>query len=487
MLTASSHLCLGGEATITILHTNDMHAQYLPHEASWVKSTPTPLIGGFVRLEEVLDSIRTVRPLTITLDAGDIMTGNPIADRLYDGAQGGLLIAFMSQMGYDAWSPGNHEFDISQTNMQALVHAARFPSLSANLADSTGSQYDGTLPYTILTRGPLRIGVIGLISQRLSSLVLQQNLIGVQVHDPATTLQRWIDELDPKTDLIIALTHEGYQEDSLLALECTGLDIIVGGHSHTRLREPRRVNGVLIVQTGSYCENLGVLTVTVAGDSVQSAQGSLIPLWVTSPGGRGRLAQEVDSIRTVIEREYGEVVTTLDSAWRKNDPRQRLTMAITEAQRRIAGVDVAVMNKGGIRRDLEAGPVTRNDLYAVLPFRNVLGTFQLTGRELREVLLYVARRGTDVVFSGVRASWGRSESGKISLGPVMIDDKPLVEDRSYRCVASDYMLSQFARYCGMEEPLASYSRITVSEAVEEAFRTPGFLESVPPVGLTERR
>jgi 2',3'-cyclic-nucleotide 2'-phosphodiesterase (5'-nucleotidase family) len=473
--------------TLTILHTNDMHAQYLPHEATWVKSAPHPLIGGFVRLAEVLDSLREAHRSTVTLDAGDVMTGNPISDRPFKGAQGGLLIDFMNQLGYDAWSPGNHEFDISQANMRALVHAAAFPSLAANLADSTGEQYDGTTPYTILNRGGLRIGVIGLISQRLSSLVLQQNLTGIRVFDPAEILQRWITELDPVTDLLIAVTHQGYEADSILAGEITGLDVIVGGHSHTRLREPHDVNGVLIVQAGSSCEYLGELTVTVENDRIRSYRGHLIPLWVVRPAGESPLERMVDSVRTVIEGEYGQVVMTLSEPMPRHDPGQRLALAITEAQRIAASAQVAFMNRGGIRRDLDAGPVTRNDLYEVLPFRNVLGTFQLRGGEMRDLLTYVLSKETDVVFTGLSVEWTRSANREVKLLRVLVGGVPLEEDRAYRCVASDYFLSQFSRYCGLDEPRASYSTLTVSEAVEKAFRQEDFLERVPQLGIRERR
>jgi len=484
--TTCAHLCPRGETTITILHTNDIHARYLPHEAPWVSETPRPLIGGFARLSEVMDSVRRGRPITVTLDAGDVMTGNPIADRLYRGAQGGLLIELMNMIGYDAWSPGNHEFDISQENMRALVAVASFPSLAANLAESSGEQYHGTQPYTILSRGGLRIGVIGLISQRLSSLVLQRNLTGIRVHDPTATLERWVKELDPVTDLLIVLTHQGYAADSVLAEESTGVDIIVGGHSHTRLREPRLVNGVLIVQAGSYCESLGVLTVTVRDDRVSDFWGQLLPLWVTGPPRQSPVARLADSVRTVIDKEYGEVILTLGHRWRKNDPEQRLLIAVTEAQRTAASAEVAFMNRGGIRRDLEAGPVTRRDLYEAIPFRNVLGTFQLSGAELRDVLVYVLDRETDVVVTGLTADWRRTKEGGVELLRVMIGGAPMEDDSAYRCTASDYFLSQFSRYCGREQPTAAYPRLTVFEAVEQFLRQDGIQEQVPPPGINRR-
>ncbi len=106
--------------------------------------------------------------------------------------------------------------------------------MSANLVDDRKGFPLGNRPYVILERGGIRIGIIGIMSQQLASLVIQNNLVGLRVLSPAATVQRYVDELDPKTDLLIALTHQGADEDSALASEVRGLDVIVGGHSHTR-------------------------------------------------------------------------------------------------------------------------------------------------------------------------------------------------------------------------------------------------------------
>ena len=104
--------------TITILHTNDIHASFVPHEAVWVKENPKPLVGGFNELSFVVDSLRHVKPVTLLLDAGDVMTGNPITEYTYGGAEGGALFEMMNRIGYELWTPGNHDFDISSANLR---------------------------------------------------------------------------------------------------------------------------------------------------------------------------------------------------------------------------------------------------------------------------------------------------------------------------------------------------------------------------------
>jgi 2',3'-cyclic-nucleotide 2'-phosphodiesterase (5'-nucleotidase family) len=185
----------------------------------------------------------------------------------------------MNMMGYDAWCVGNHDMDISQENLAGLVRIANFPTTSANIEQRGKLFPPGTKPYLILERGGLRIGIIGLMSQELYGLVIQTNLTGIRVLSPVETMQRYLDELDPKTDLLIALTHQGVTDDSILAASVQGLDLIVGGHSHTRLKSPMVVNGVYILQAGSNTEYLGVADLVVENDRITKLDGKLVQLW----------------------------------------------------------------------------------------------------------------------------------------------------------------------------------------------------------------
>ena len=155
-----------------------MHATFVPREAIWVKETPTPMIGGFKQVQFAIDSIRKGRQDVLVLDAGDVMTGNPITERIYRKAQGGALFEMMNMIGYDAWCIGNHDLDISQENLAGLMQVASFPTLSANLVNDQQKPLLGNRPYLIIERGGLKIGIIGIISQELYSLVLQTNLTG---------------------------------------------------------------------------------------------------------------------------------------------------------------------------------------------------------------------------------------------------------------------------------------------------------------------
>jgi 5'-nucleotidase/UDP-sugar diphosphatase len=461
--------------SLTILHTNDMHASFMPHEALWVRTTPKPMIGGFTELAFVADSIRKSGGPVLMLDAGDVMTGNPITERIYQNASGGALFAMMNMIGYDAWCPGNHDFDISQANLRALAAIAKFPAVCANVVDDRNGYPVGNRPWVVIERGGLRIGVIGLMSQELYSLVNQNNLTGIRVLPPAETLQRFIRELDPQTDLLIALTHEGVEEDSLLATEVTGLDIIVGGHSHTRLKNPKLVNGVIIVQTGSNAENLGALHVTVENDRVTAYDGALIPLWAGKQRPASPLSHLADSLQTEIDKEYSEVIATLKDGWTRADGQSGVGTFIAEAQRTAAGADVGFMNNYGIRRDVPAGPLTKKTLFEVLPFRNILTTFQLSGKELRALMVYNIRKRPAIQIAGMSGRWKAGPDGTPVFLSILVGGKPLDDGAMYRCAASDYLVGEAKRYLGVEVRQPAFLQQTVFAAVEGAVRAAGTL------------
>lgn len=456
--------------TLTILHTNDMHAQFIPHEATWIRDNPKPMVGGFLRLAELIDSIRSVRPATLVLDAGDVMTGNPITDIQYKGAEGGALFEMMNAMGYDAWSPGNHDFDISQDNLRALVKVARFPTLSANLVNDRGEFPVGNRPYAVFERGGLRVGVIGIISPELYGLVNQNNLVGIRVLSPSETVRKYVDELRPTADLIVLLTHEGVDFDSSLAMNVSGIDLIVGGHSHTRLKRPKIVNGIPIVQAGSNTENLGLVDITVDHGKVVNLYGKLISTRPSPPRRKNSLTALVDSMQQLIDKDYSEVIGTLAMDWKRSDGQSAVGTFIAEAQREAAAADVAFTNNHGIRKDQSAGPITKRALFEILPFRNILTTFQLSGKQLFQVMKYNLDQRPAIQIAGMTATYARIPGSGVEIRSVDVNGRPLEMEKMYICAAGDYFVGEAKHYIGLEIQQPYYLKQTVFSAVENAIR-----------------
>ncbi len=471
-------LVRAGDQKLYILHTNDIHASFVPHEAGWIKSTPKPMIGGFVRLEAAIDSVRSIGIPSLLLDAGDVMTGNPISEIVYEGAYGGALFEMMNRLGYDVWEPGNHDLDISQDNLRKLTSIASFPTVSANLVDQNGGYPLRNKPYVIIVRGGLKIGIIGLMSQELYGLVNQQNLTGLKVLSPSETAQHWIDEIRPKVDLVILLTHEGADEDSVLAREIHGADVIVGGHSHTRIRIPKVVNDIRIVQTGSNCENLGVLEITFHDNKPVKYWGNLVQLWADSAPKPEKVTSLVDSMEQMIDKHYSEVVGSLKEDWSSEGANSPLAAFVTEAQRTAASAQISFMNSHGVRKNLLAGPVTRKDIFEVLPFRNLIVTFQISGAQLESILRFYIEKHPAIVMTGISGGWTKDKAGVIQFDDIKIGDAALDEQTMYTCAASDFFVGEAEKYIGMQINNATTSNTTLFSAVEQAIRREGTLQRV---------
>jgi len=467
--------CVAQPKSITILHTNDIHASFVPHEAVWVRSTPRPLVGGFNELSFVVDSLRRVKPHTLLLDGGDVMTGNPITEYVFDGAQGGALFEMMNKIGYDAWTPGNHDFDISKENFTSLVKIAKFPPISANVVDEEGSLAFNNREYVIIEKNGLRIGIIGLMSRAFYDLVSQNSTVGIKLLPPLPTIRRLVKELDPKTDLLIALTHQGVEDDSVLAMTVEGIDVVVGGHSHTRLRTPKVVNGVIIVQTGSNCENLGVLDLTVENDRVTGFEGRLIQLWYNSARPTTELSRFIDSLQAKIDKDYAEVIGTLATDWIRNrSGESNIGNFITDAQREAAGADVAFMNIHGIRKDAAAGPLTKRDLFEILPFRNLMTTFTLTGKEIHDIVQGIIenqkKNAESIHTSGILCEWRTTADGDVEISKLLINGRPLDENKTYLATANDYMMGESGRYLRIPAPKLTFSSEMLFAVVEKKIR-----------------
>lgn len=455
---------------LTILHTNDIHASFTPHEAFWVRTSPKPLVGGMVELSWAVDSLRKVKPGVVLIDAGDVMTGNPITEYQYQGAYGGALFEMMNRVGYDLWCPGNHDFDNSQDNLRRLTAIAHFPTVSANLVSEAGGVPANNKPYVIIEKNGVKLGVIGLTTTALNQLIIPANFKGMEVLATAATAQKYIDELKGQVDVIAAVTHQGVEDDSLLAVNVHGLDLIIGGHSHTRLRHPKRVNDILIVQTGSNLENLGILDLTIEDNHIATYDGNLLQLWYTSERPATNFSAFTDSIKTAIDSDYSETLATLPVDLKNTVSESALGNFITDAQREAARSDVAFMNTHGIRKNVTAGAFSKKDLFEVLPFRNVIVTFPVTGAQLRSVIQHYLDEHPAIQTSGIRCTWKHNGAGTAEIISLSVNGTPVVDTQTYTAAANDYLVSEAPRYLGITAANQTYTALTLYKVVEQKMR-----------------
>jgi 2',3'-cyclic-nucleotide 2'-phosphodiesterase (5'-nucleotidase family) len=284
--------------------------------------------------------------------------------------------------------------------------------------------------------------------------------------------------LDPDTDLHIALTHIGLDDDRRLASAVPSLDLIVGGHSHTRLPVAEEVAGVRIVQAGSYARSLGVVDLRVEDDRIASFEYTLRdldPAVAPVPPSR-RLVELTEGYQRQIDSYYGQKVSNAPALLgRDYHHESALGRWITDALRESAGADVAFYNGGGLRADLPAGPVTKGTLYACFPFKNEVRTFELTGEELTRIFLRNAIAENDekrgfVSISGVRYVW-RVRNGAPEVVTATVGGAPLDPARTYTAVTTSYIAEQWEKNLGVEpRNLQGTGRTDFDAAVEHAAR-----------------
>ena len=218
---------------LVVLHTNDVHSCIMPLSEN-LDNKDLAGRGGFVRRVNMIKEQRVLHPDLLFFDSGDFSQGSGY----YTLFKGDVEVGLMNQMGYDAVTIGNHEFDFGLENMARLFRMANFPIVCSNY-DFTGTPCDGLVKdYITINRNGLKIGVFAL-GAPLKGLVANHNCEGVKFLDPAETAKKYIKLLrkQEKCDVVICLSHLGWEiseyPDQQFIREIDGCDLVLGGHTHT--------------------------------------------------------------------------------------------------------------------------------------------------------------------------------------------------------------------------------------------------------------
>ncbi|MGD2294767.1 MAG: bifunctional UDP-sugar hydrolase/5'-nucleotidase [Candidatus Aminicenantes bacterium] len=374
--------------TVTILHTNDHHGHTLPHEHQG------RFVGGLAErialIKRLKREARSTSDMCLLVDAGDISSGTLFSDFFTNEPDWKVYAQF-----YDAIVPGNHDFDFPFDRVFSMIKTFQAPVLSANLYDR-GSGELFFPPYKIFRQDSWSLALIGIShpdTPLISTLGYDERL---EFRAAVEATKQYVQELRKKHDLIVVLSHLG--EDDRLAKKVDGIDLIIGGHIHTPLEKPLKVNNTLIIKAGYAGQYVGHMELSLQrrtrGIRIKMISYKLIPVstdiapdekvlsmlqpFLDSYGDRGR----------VIVGEAGEAFNRNPLA----DPMSSSNLAnlVTDAYRFVTGADLAFVNKGGLRADLDKGPVTVEELHAVLPFHNTLIVFEIKGEQVIEIIQRMA-------------------------------------------------------------------------------------------------
>jgi len=375
---------------LTIMHTNDVHAYHTPQRNG---------DGGAARLATVVQQIRAEVDNQLLLDAGDRFTGT-----LFHVHHRGLDSAhIMNALDYDLLVLGNHEFDDGSQVLADFINALDAPALSANIDFSADPLLAGLVePAIVLEVAGEQIGVIGLTAPETAilakpdkALVFSDDLVGIT--------QAHVDELTAAgVNKIVLLTHIGYAEDVALAQSVRDVDIVIGGHTNTFLSnqysgaigayptvlENASGEPILVVQADTNTVYLGRLDVEFDSAGILSdwdGDAILLSRYISPDPSISALLDELaQPVQELAAQPVGETAVDLTGT----NPRVcrvlecNLGNLIADAVRENTGVDIVLQNGGGIRADIPAGVVTLGDVLTVLPFGNLISTFELTGADV---------------------------------------------------------------------------------------------------------
>ena len=430
---------------LVLLTTNDTHSQIDPDAKDDM--------GGAARRKVVVDSVRSAADNMLLIDAGDAVQGT-----LYFNLFGGEVEQkVMNALGYDLRILGNHEFDNGIDSLAAVLALADAEFLATNY-DLSHTPLDKEFDkYTTRRFGDRKIGFIG-INLRPEGMISEGNYDGLRYLDAmeaANASAWWLKNIDT-CDMVVAITHIGYNPsvppgDLALAKASDNIDVIIGGHSHDLIDPTKDTykwlvpneNGrdVLITQNGKQGKYVGEITIDL--DSLTTSY-KLIPIDKRldsriDPSIAGLIAGYRSGVDSLMRVPVGRTAIELEQT--SQELLNWATDIVLARGRELAdNVDFAILNKGGLRRGLPKGTITKGEIMTMLPFNNRIDIIDIKGSDLMPAFEQMARVGGNGVSEGVEITYeleGASKDPEIE--SVIINGKPLDPDATYRVATIDYL------------------------------------------------
>ncbi len=483
---------------VTLLYTNDIESTYDPIDAFW--NDTIDQIGGIAHLATLIRNIRDTADLTFLFDAGDIFTG-----ALSQFTRGTLPFDIYSSMGYDVMTLGNHEFEYGWERLAEVRCRARFPVLCANIFYRHTDIPFGQ-PYTILEKKGFRIGVVGVMgTEAFRNTINPIHSEGLEIRNPRTTAQYWVDRIRPSVDLVVLLTHQnnsapmqtdkevdtavqrGFHEDRDMAGSIQGVDVIFGGHSDHGLWQPYQdpTTGTLVGITFGQGKYLGYLQLDFHRKSgtKRLADARLLPVVTADlppdPAVQGLIRQAREGAPSMTKR-IGEIDRT---AIRRYYRESTLGNLMADLLRSATGADIAIVNAGSLRADLPHGPVPVEKLVNVYPFVDRAVIKSLSGAALLDLLEYSYQKTYGVAqLSGIKTVYDDRLPPGSRLLQASFQGNPIDPNASYTVVSSSFLANGGDGFLQLRlAPLVWQSENRMIDLLVEAFELASPL-STPPLG-----
>lgn len=438
---------------LTLLHSNDLHGDFLAKEAD------ENLIGGVSMLSGYIGKVRDEEENTLYVISGDMFRGSLI-DQEYQGLS---TIEIMNLLSPDVVTLGNHEVDYGVAHLLFLEKCAKFPIINANIYITT-NHTRLFRPHLIIHAGGMKILFIGLLTEEVLNQTRQDRLIGtfISVSEAAKEVGKICNAYRTEdVDFTVLLTHIGFEEDKKLATLLDpdwGVDIIIGGHSHTLLKEPCVVNGIPIVQAATGSSQIGRFDIVVDKDlnCIDSYQWQLIPIDSEHCPQDKALENLIRKYKQKTDEKYTRILTRFKSVFThpvRNEETQ-LGNLFSDIFQQSLGVDVMFLGSGSIRKE-ELGPIVElQDLLEVFPYDDAVFRLSVSGRQLRAMILYMLR---DEAFEGhteyyqlshgVHIEYSKSRREIVSL---TLNGEPVEDSRIYTIGLQQFHFVNFAKFFNID-------------------------------------
>lgn len=375
---------------LTLLHSNDMHGDFFEEKID------EKLTGGVSMLSGYLTKCRNEDPNVIYAIAGDMFRGSVIDSEFH----GLSTIQIVNQLAPDIVTLGNHETDYGVAHLLFLEKMATFPIINANLYIK-GNDTRLFKPYHIIEIDGIRILFIGILTEEVISQTKGENLIGsfIGIEEAAKEVGKICNAYNGlDIDLTVLLTHIGFEEDKKLAAildPSWGVDIIVGGHSHTFIDEPAIVNNILIVQAGTGTDQIGRFDLIIDTDEncIDSYSWQAVPINEENCPRDKRIEDLIHSIKAKTDLKYAKVVANFDyelthpDRWTQTD----LGGVFADAMKDSLKTDIYLMGSGSVRKTKMGPIVTFQDFSECYPYDGKSYGLKLSGAQFKKALLHIYR------------------------------------------------------------------------------------------------
>ena len=468
---------------LTILHSNDLHGDFLPQEVEGVQT------GGISRLSGYVKQARAeAKGGLIYALAGDMFRGS-IIDSEYRGLS---TIDLVNVLDPDIATVGNHEVDYGLAHLLFLERCATFPIINANLF-ITMNNTRLFQPYLTCKVGGLNVLFIGILTDEVIASTKQEKVIGafVDIEEAAREVGIICDNYRTRhTDLTVLLTHIGLEKDRELAALLDpdfGVDLIIGGHSHTFMEEPEVVNGIPIVQAGCGTGVIGRLELTVgtllSSSGISELHWSLDPINEQTAPVDPVMDDLIETYRGETDRKYKRVVTRWARTLTHPSRTQETEMGnlYADLMQDESSFDVMLFGSGSIRKE-ELGPIIEvQDMMENTPFDGPIYMLRVTGEQFRQMVTYLMRdeawEGHTEFYQfsrGMRIVWRKSTH---TLEEFKLNGQDITDEQEILIALQDYHYNSFTEFFGVpvEEVAANMKprvvAVSQNNIIEEYFST----------------